>query len=267
MSTRVDPSQMKMNFAPLAPPYKSDSASQKISVPEIFRASSEKPIAKILKPTVASLFAGCGGLDLGFQLAGFELKWANDFNHWACETYKRNFGDHVTEGDVADIDPEQIPNVDVILGGFPCQDFSVLWKRGGLNTERGNLYRHFVRIVEAKNPKIFVAENVKGLLTANKGEAVKQIVRDFAALGYRVTINKVNFSEYGAPQHRQRVLIIGVRSDIDEEFKFPAPTHDKSNYETASKALSGSPPKSCAVANKLNQAEFCGSCGLSFSPR
>jgi DNA (cytosine-5)-methyltransferase 1 len=166
--------------------------------------------------------------------------WANDNDHWSCETYKRYFGNHIVEGDVADIDFDNTPDCDLITGGFPCQDFSMIWKRGGLETDRGNLYKHFVRAVATKKPKAFVAENVKGLLTANKGIAIKQILKDFQNVGnisYRIYINLFNFAEYGVPQLRQRVLIVGIRSDIPFEFKKPAPTHTFGRYVTAKEAL------------------------------
>ncbi len=197
----------------------------------------KKGLNKPLK--VVSLFSGSGGMDLGFKEEGFELLWANDVNHWACETFKKNFGDHIVEGSIVDIKNEEIPECDIILGGFPCQDFSMIWKRMGLRTERGNLYRQFVRIVTAKQPKIFVAENVKGLLSANKGKAVEQIRKDFSKAGYRVKVNKVNFAAYGAPQLRERVLIIGVRNDIEKDFELPEPTHGPAEYVTAKEALSG----------------------------
>ena len=188
---------------------------------------------------IVSLFSGSGGMDLGFKQEGFDIVWANDVNHWACETFKKNFGDHVVEGSIADINIEAIPKCDVILGGFPCQDFSMIWKRMGLKTERGNLYRQFVRVVVANQPKIFVAENVKGLMSANKGKAVEQIRQDFAKAGYSVKIHQVNFADYGAPQLRGRVLIIGVRNDLEKDFELPPPTHGPDNYITAKEALKG----------------------------
>ena len=191
------------------------------------------------KPKVASLFSGCGGLDLGFKQAGYQIVWANDFDHWSCQTYERNFGDHIVEGSIEDIDFESIPDHDIMTGGFPCQDFSMIWKRGGLETERGNLYAYFVKAVKVKRPKIFVAENVKGLLTANGGRAVKTIAEDFAELGYKVDINLYNFAEYGAPQLRERVLIVGVRHDVDYEFEKPYPIFNDTNYVTSGEALVG----------------------------
>ena len=146
-------------------------------------------MAKIYKPKVVSLFSGCGGMDLGFQQAGYELIWANDFEKSACETYSQNIGGHIFHGDITKMNLKKIPNCEVIIGGFPCQDFSMIWKRGGLETDRGNLYKYFVEAVRLKKPKLFVAENVKGLLTANKGKAVKTIMEDFAALGYNVNVD------------------------------------------------------------------------------
>ena len=145
-------------------------------------------------------------------------------------------------GDITKIDYSTIPNADVILGGFPCQDFSMIWKRGGINTERGNLYKNFVDLVSLKNPKMFVAENVKGLLTANKKQAIQKIIDDFSSTGeygYQTKPYLVNFAHYGAPQLRERVLIIGVRKDIEQDFELPKPTHNPDNYVTSKEALKG----------------------------
>lgn len=191
------------------------------------------------KPKLLSLFSGCGGLDWGFKEAGYEIVWANDFDHWSCKTYSRNFGPHIVEGSITDIDFSKVPNVDIITGGFPCQDFSMIWKRRGLGTDRGNLYRYFVNAVAAKLPKVFVAENVKGLLTANNGKAIRQITEDFAELGYKISFDLYNFADYGAPQLRERVLIVGVRYDIEFDFKKPEPTHTPERYRTAGQALKG----------------------------
>jgi DNA (cytosine-5)-methyltransferase 1 len=191
------------------------------------------------RPKVASLFSGCGGMDLGFKQAGYELVWANDFDKAACETYAKNLGKHIVHGDITELDLSEIPDCEVMIGGFPCQDFSMIWKRGGLETDRGNLYKYFVKAVQIKKPKIFVAENVKGLLTANKGAAVKTITEDFARIGYKVSVDLYNFADYGVPQIRQRIFIVGVRNDLDWEFSKPEPTHDKQRYVSSGKALVG----------------------------
>lgn len=191
------------------------------------------------KPKLVSLFSGCGGLDLGLVQAGYEVVWANDSEHWSCQTYKRNFGEHIEEASIVDIDFSKVPDCDIMTGGFPCQDFSMISKRGGLDTDRGNLYKHFVRAVEVKRPKVFIGENVKGLLSANQGKAIEQIVKDFAGLGYTVKYKLCNFAKYGAPQLRERVVIVGIRDDIDYNFEFPEYTHNESNYITAGEALRG----------------------------
>ena len=196
-------------------------------------------VAMTRKPLVASLFSGCGGMDLGFTQAGYKVVWANDFEPAACHTYEKNFEGHIVEGDIAKVNLKSIPDVDLMIGGFPCQDFSMIWQRGGINTDRGNLYRYFVDAVKLKRPKVFVAENVKGLLTANKGKAVEQIAKDFANIGYIVDVDLYNFAEYGVPQLRERVFIVGVRSDIDWEFSKPTPTHNSKNYVTSGQALRG----------------------------
>lgn len=198
-------------------------------------------MSKKKMPTAISLFSGCGGMDLAFVQEGYRIIWANDNNHWACETYKLNIGPHIVEGDVAEIDFRKIPACDLILGGFPCQDFSVIWKQHGINTDRGNLYRHFVRAVEAKRPKAFLAENVKGLLSANKGKAIRQIIEDFSKVGPGYTLNArvYNFADYGVPQLRERLLIVGIRKDLPYLFQPPAPTHTPDKYVTAGEALKG----------------------------
>ena len=190
-------------------------------------------------PKLLSLFSGCGGLDLGFKMAGYEILWANDYDHWCCQTYAKNFGPHIIEGSIIDIDFNDTPDVDIITGGFPCQDFSMIWKREGLRTDRGNLYKQFVRAVKTKMPKVFVAENVKGLLTANEGKAIEQIAKDFAQLGYKINFDLYNFADYGAPQIRERVLIVGVRYDIEFDFYKPKPSRIPENYMTAGEALKG----------------------------
>jgi len=197
------------------------------------------------KPKVISLFSGCGGLDLGFHQEGYETVWANDYDHWACQTFKENIGNTIVEGDIEKIDPftdRSIPSCDLILGGFPCQDFSMIWKRPGLNGERGNLYKSFLRFVEAKKPKAFIAENVKGLLTANDKKAIQQIIQDFEhiAPGYIVKPKLYNFAEYGVPQFRERVLIVGIRIDTGFDFEHPHPTHGskgKYPFKTSGEAI------------------------------
>jgi|TARA_Y100000310_G_C20670759_1_gene810153 DNA (cytosine-5)-methyltransferase 1 len=195
---------------------------------------------------IMSLFAGCGGMDLGFLMAkhpslAYEIAWANDFDKWACKTYKHNFGHDIVEEDIWEVDLDKTPKADVIIGGFPCQDFSILRgeKRSGLKSKRGLLYTKFVEAVSKKLPLFFVAENVKGLLTSNKGWAIKKIKKDFEKVdhvGYDVTHKLINFADYGVPQNRERVLIVGVRKDLGIKFEFPDETH-KRNPVSVGQAL------------------------------
>jgi DNA (cytosine-5)-methyltransferase 1 len=195
---------------------------------------------------ILSLFAGCGGMDLGFLMAehpelAYELVWANDFEKAACETYKKNFKHDIVCRDIWDIDLDKVPKADVIIGGFPCQDFSALRgeKRSGLKSKRGLLYTKFVEAVSKKLPMFFVAENVKGLLTTHNGWAIKKIKQDFEKVdhvGYNVTYRLINFADYGVPQNRQRVIIVGIRNDLGLNFIFPKPTH-KNKPITAKEAL------------------------------
>lgn len=204
-------------------------------------------LSKNYEPKIVSIFSGCGGLDLGFHLEGYKTIWANDFSEWAVASFKEYFGDVIHLGDITKIDPftdQSIPNCDLILGGFPCQDFSVIWKQPGLNGKRGGLYRNFLEFVNAKKPKAFVAENVKGLLTANKRKAIDTIINDFESIapGYIVKPHLYNFAEYGVPQFRERVLIVGIRVDTGFNFIHPKPTHGPNAelpYITAGQAIEG----------------------------
>ena len=202
---------------------------------------------KQINPKIISLFSGCGGLDLGFHLEGYNTVWANDFSEWACDSFRNYFGDVILHEDITKIDPvidKTIPDCDIILGGFPCQDFSIIWKQPGLNGKRGGLYRNFLDFVSAKKPKVFVAENVKGLLTANKNKAIETIIKDFENIepGYVVKPHLYNFADYGVPQFRERLMIVGIRVDTGFDFKHPLPTHGIgriSAYTTAGEALKG----------------------------
>jgi len=170
------------------------------------------------------LFAGCGGMDLGFKNAGFNLVWANDFNKDACATYRQNIGDHIVHGDITQISTGDLPDkIDVVLGGFPCQGFSIANTGRSMKDERNFLYKEMLRVIMHTKPKVFVAENVKGLLSMHKGKVIEMIVNDFKDLGYDVNFELLKASNYGVPQNRERVIILGNR--IGAENKFPKPTH------------------------------------------
>jgi DNA (cytosine-5)-methyltransferase 1 len=191
---------------------------------------------------ILSLFTGCGGLDLGFEMAKknkykFKVVWANDNLQHACRTFKRNFHAPISEEDVWNIDFKKVPDCDVILAGFPCQDFSVLSKRKGINVKRGMLYTRIVDALKVKKPLFFVAENVKGLLSANKRKAIKIIKRHFEDAGYKVNYDLIKFVEYGVPQKRERVVFVGFRNDLNINYDFPKSTVKK--YVTVKEALKG----------------------------
>lgn len=192
---------------------------------------------------VISLFSGAGGLDLGFkggfqyldkwyEKNPFDIVWANDNNERACKTLQHNFSHTpVICGDIREIDKTTLPSADVVIGGFPCQDFSLAGKRKGLTVDRGQLYLSMVEVIKEKKPKLFLVENVKGLLTWNKGEAIEKITREFSQLGYNVEYRLLNVANYGVPQVRERVIIIGVRKDLKAQFVFPSSTHSENGNE------------------------------------
>jgi DNA (cytosine-5)-methyltransferase 1 len=175
---------------------------------------------------VVSLFSGAGGLDLGFVMAGHTVVWANDLCPDASETYRANIGGHIVCGDISSIDAGEIPDCEMVIGGFPCQGFSVANTKRNATDERNGLYKQLIRVIDAKKPKFFLAENVKGILNIGKGKVMEMILDDFKKLGYKVQSKVLNAADYGIPQSRQRVFIVGVRNDVDFEFEYPAPTHD-----------------------------------------
>ena len=180
------------------------------------------------KPTVVSLFAGCGGLDLGFIQAGYNVIWANDFFEDAVKTYRKNIGNHIVLGDITKIKSSEIPNnFDILLGGFPCQGFSIANTKRSMKDERNFLYLEMLRMIKDKKPKFFLAENVKGLMSIEKGLVLEMIINDFKKLGYNVNYKLLKASEYGVPQNRERVIIIGNR--IGAENEFPKITHGETS--------------------------------------
>ncbi|RFS22703.1 DNA cytosine methyltransferase [Chitinophaga silvatica] len=176
---------------------------------------------------VVSLFAGCGGLDLGFKQAGYDIIWANDFLKDACETYKKNIGDHIVHGDINTVDVNSIPQADVMIGGPPCQSFSLVGKRDPKD-ERSNLVWSYLKVLEHVNPKIFLFENVTGISSAKNPDGTRVIdnlVKAFEQLGYSITVNKLNAADYGVPQRRQRVFIVGNK--IGKTIEKPVPTNSE----------------------------------------
>lgn len=176
---------------------------------------------------VVSLFSGAGGLDLGFKMAGNDIIWANDIYKDVVNTYEENIGRHIVCGDIANIDTADIPDCDIVIGGFPCQGFSVANTKRDVNDERNKLYLQLIRVIKAKKPKFFLAENVKGILNIGNGEVIRMIMKEFSSLGYKVQKKLLNAADYGVPQTRERVIITGVRNDLNFIYTYPEPTNDK----------------------------------------
>lgn len=174
---------------------------------------------------VVSLFSGAGGLDLGFVRHGFKIVWANDNYSDAVETYRNNIGRHVQKGDICEIPSSSIPDCDIVVGGFPCQGFSVANIKRSAKDSRNKLYIEMLRIIRDKKPDYFIAENVKGLMSLDRGKVLEMIIGDFERAGYHVKYRLLNAADYGVPQIRQRIFIIGTRKELPTEIAFPEPTH------------------------------------------
>jgi DNA (cytosine-5)-methyltransferase 1 len=188
---------------------------------------------------IVSLFSGAGGLDLGLIQAGHKIIWANDIYEDAVATYRRNLGNHVDTRDISNIPSHDIPTADVIVGGFPCQGFSVAnWGRI-VEDERNQLYCEMVRVISDKQPRFFVAENVKGLISLGKGEVLRRILSDFSGAGYEAQWKILNAADYGVPQKRMRFVMFGVRKDISlSHMSFPPqPTHQNPALKTRDLSL------------------------------
>lgn len=175
---------------------------------------------------VVSLFSGAGGLDLGFKMAGHEIVWANDNFSEAVETYKKNLGSHIVCDDIYKIDVSKIPDCDIVIGGFPCQGFSIANMKRHAGDSRNELYKMLIKVITEKQPKFFLAENVKGILSLEHGEVIKMIMNDFNSIGYKAVYKVLNAADYGVPQLRKRVIIIGIRDDINFKYDYPSPTHN-----------------------------------------
>lgn len=204
------------------------------------------------KLRVASLFCGCGGTDVGllgdfdflgkhYNSNGMQIVYANDIDDNACNIFKKNFGIIPDNRDIREVKSDDIPEFDILTGGFPCQPFSIVAqnpKRLGVKDERGKLFFEMCRILKEKQPKCFIAENVKGILTANKKSAFPLILKEFEDSGYDVQYRILNSANYGVPQKRERVIIVGFRSDLNIKFDFPENIiNDESKFEPLEKVV------------------------------
>jgi len=180
-----------------------------------------------------SLFSGAGGLDLGFIKAGFKVLIANEFDKTIWETYEKNHNSKLLKGDISEISELDFPDADGIIGGPPCQSWSEAGSLRGIDDPRGKLFYEYIRILKAKKPKFFLAENVKGMMAQRHNSAVEEIVNAFEEAGYDVHIILMNAADYGLPQDRKRVFYIGFRKDLNIEFTPPKPYDEKVTLKDA----------------------------------
>lgn len=178
---------------------------------------------KKIKYRTVSLFSGIGGFDLGFMYAGFNIIWANDFDKYACQTYKANVSKNIVCGDIR-IEKENIPAHDVLIGGFPCQPFSTLGKLEGFNDEeRGTLFFEIKEIIRKHKTKVVVLENVKNIMNHDSGKTFKKIIHELESLGYVCFHHVFNSADYGIPQRRNRCYIVAFLGEYfnTPDFEFP----------------------------------------------
>lgn len=174
------------------------------------------------RPAVASVFSGCGGMDLGLKWAGYELVYANEIDHVASATYKANLGKSVEVCSIEDIEISSIPDHDLLVGGFPCQPFSYAGLRKGLRDPRGMLFFSLMDILDVKKPRFFIFENVKGLLTHDRRRTFDNVSNAIIDAGYEFYYSVINAADYGCAQNRERLFLVGKRADIDGAFSFPS---------------------------------------------
>lgn len=185
---------------------------------------------------IVSFFAGAGGLDLGFEKAGFNVIWANEYDKSIWETYQKNhINTFLDKRSIVDIPASDVPNCDGIIGGPPCQSWSEAGALRGIKDKRGQLFFDFIRILSEKQPKFFLAENVSGMLLGRHSEALENIKELFrnAGIGYELSFKMLNAVDYNVPQDRKRVIFVGIRKDLDFTFQFPKPNFPKLNLEDA----------------------------------
>ena len=217
------------------------------------------------KLKVASLFCGCGGTDIGI-LGGFdflgkhyasnntEIVYANDIEKSACDIFEANFGLKPDNRDIRTVESDEIPEFDILTGGFPCQSFSIVAqnpKRLGIKDDKGKLFFEMCRILRDRQPRCFIAENVKGILTANKHEAFPLIIKEFEESGYDVKYTILRAVEFGVPQKRERVIIVGFRKDLKVQFSFPkAVLSSEDEYTPLSKCIDHHVPEKYFFSEK-----------------
>ena len=211
---------------------------------------------------IVSFFAGAGGLDLGFQNAGFNVIWANEYDKEIWETYQKNHPNTILDKrSIVNVPSDEVPECDGIIGGPPCQSWSEAGAMKGIADKRGQLFFDFIRILEAKQPKFFLAENVSGMLLGRHSEALENIKELFrnAGLGYELSFEMVNACDYNVPQDRKRVIFVGIRKDLGFTYQFQKPNFPKLTLQDViwdlkdnvlpAKANNKTNGKDCAIVN------------------
>lgn len=187
-----------------------------------------------MQPNIISLFSGAGGLDLGFQRAGFNIIWANEFDKTIWKTHEFNFQDcPLDKRSITQITSEEIPNCLGIIGGPPCQSWSEAGSGRGINDERGQLFHEYIRVLKDKNPLFFLAENVSGILHSKHKEAFQNILLEFENSGYQISYKLLNAHDYESPQDRLRVIIVGFHNSLNKRFVFPDVIDNKKYLQNA----------------------------------
>lgn len=201
---------------------------------------------------IASFFSGGGGLDKGFEKAGFHTIWANEYDHTIWDTFQANFPNTILDKrSITEILSRDVPDVDGIIGGPPCQSWSAAGSQRGIDDKRGKLFFDYIRILKAKQPKFFLAENVAGILQPKHAQAFANIIQEFKNAGYTLSYKLLNANNYDVPQDRFRVIIVGYRIDLGKKFEFPEPQKYK---PVLSDAISDLPfATSAKDGNKTNE--------------
>ena len=195
--------------------------------------------SKKMNNSLISLFAGAGGLDIGFERAGFQTIWANEYDKSIAPSYQNYFKNVVFDGrSIVDIPTQEFPSAIGVIGGPPCQSWSEGGARRGIEDPRGQLFEDYIRVIEAVKPKFFLAENVHGLIHSRNRSVFDGIIKRFEGLGYSVTWKLLKASDYGVPQDRERVFIVGYHKSLGKKFSFPHPVSEKKTLKDAIHDLS-----------------------------
>lgn len=202
---------------------------------------------------IASFFAGCGGLDLGFKKAGFNIVWANEFDKSIWETFEKNFpGTQLDKRSIVDVKSIEIPpRIHGIIGGPPCQAWSEAGEGRGLEDVRGRVFLEYIRIIKDIQPLFFLAENVSGILFQRHSKAFNSLIQGFRDIGYEVSMQLLNAKNYNVPQDRERVIIVGYHKDMEMKFEFPKGSNDIKVLKDAIGDLSKATP--AKPFNKTNE--------------